>query len=142
MPATSRSGDCFCRRSASGARGLALEIDDHEVVLRDQHLAEVVVAVAAGLQRRRRPAAPSVVDAREQALALREQRLRLVARAARAACRDAARSSVERAAASSRARAFHAATSAAVSGSGSNAGSPELGASARCSSAVRMAERR
>ena len=59
-------------------RRLALEIDDPEIVLRDQHLRQMVVAVNADLHRvaglRR-----VVVDAREQLLLLSEQRLRLLA---------------------------------------------------------------
>ena len=41
MPATSRSGERLSRRSVSGARRLALEVDDDEVVAGPQHLAEV-----------------------------------------------------------------------------------------------------
>ena len=46
------------RRSSVGPRRLALEIDDHHVVLGDQHLPEVVIAVDARLDRSgRRPRA-------------------------------------------------------------------------------------
>ena len=41
MPATSRSGDCLMRRSLTGPRRLALEVDDHEVASGVEHLAEV-----------------------------------------------------------------------------------------------------
>ena len=49
MPATSLSGDDLARRSAERARRLALEVEDVEVILRDQYLAEVIVAVDPGL---------------------------------------------------------------------------------------------
>src|SRR6478672_9030070 len=48
-------------------RRLALEVDDQEVVVRDEHLTEVVVAVVARLQRlflRRRAAVDEGEDAR------------------------------------------------------------------------------
>ena len=51
MPATSRSGEPFCRRSASGRSGSPSKSMIVEVVLDDQHLAEMVVAVEARLQR-------------------------------------------------------------------------------------------
>src|SRR5581483_3336950 len=56
-------------------RRLALEVDDQKIVVRDEHLPEVVVAVMARLQRLllRRGAA---VDEREDARALRRDRLR------------------------------------------------------------------
>ena len=125
MPATSRSGDAS-PALLERPRGLAFEVDDQEVVLRDQHLAEVVVAVAADLQRR---AARQLrrVDAREHALALR--------RAAPAPRRAPARGRLSRRCSSSssvRSRFLPARAAstprrpAAVTGSGSNAGSPEL----------------
>ncbi len=45
MPATSRSGEAFRRRSSTEPPGLALEVDDHEVADRRQHLAQMIVAV-------------------------------------------------------------------------------------------------
>src|SRR5205085_7449736 len=69
------AGDIAQRRVLAAAlgewpRGLALEVDDQEVVVRNEHLAEVVVAVMARLHRlflRCRTA----VDEREDARALR-----------------------------------------------------------------------
>ena len=49
MPATSVSGEPLARRSSSGRERLALEVEDHDVALGDQHLAQAVVAVEARL---------------------------------------------------------------------------------------------
>ena len=70
MPATSRSGEVFSRRSASVALRLALEVDDHHVVLGDQHLAEMVVAVDAGLEAGRRRCRAALRGARTSRRAL------------------------------------------------------------------------
>ena len=59
MPATSRSGEVFSRRSARFAPRLALEVDDHHVVPGDQDLAEVVVAVDARAKAGRRRSSAS-----------------------------------------------------------------------------------
>ena len=50
MPATSRSAGALLAPLGEVALRLALEVDDHHVVLRDQHLAEMVVAVDARLE--------------------------------------------------------------------------------------------
>ena len=55
MPAASRSGQRLMRRVDERARRLALEVDDHEVGAAPQHLAQVVVAVDAGPERRDLP---------------------------------------------------------------------------------------
>ena len=47
MLATSTSGDALRRRSSKRARRVALEVDDDDVLLRPQHLREVVVAMDA-----------------------------------------------------------------------------------------------
>ena len=64
MLATSRSGERFWRRSGSGARRLALEVDDHPAARRVQGLAEVVVAVGPD-----HAAADAELGARGEALA-------------------------------------------------------------------------
>ena len=52
------NGELLARRSSSGRDRLALEVEDHDVALGDDHLAQMVVAVQAGLDQAR-PAAPS-----------------------------------------------------------------------------------
>ena len=47
MPATSRSGEHFWRRSSKRPRRLSLEVEDDDVGFGNEHLAEVMVAVAA-----------------------------------------------------------------------------------------------
>ena len=41
MPATSRRPELFCAALREAALRLALEVDEHHVVLRDQNLAEM-----------------------------------------------------------------------------------------------------
>ena len=113
---------------------LAFEVDDDEVVLRQQHLAEVIVAVEAGLRRRAR-VARAAGDAPSSRRAFREHAAAPRRAPRRQAC--AARKRVERARGFVSARARPAATSSGRTGSGSKAGSPVRVASARCSSAVR-----
>ena len=50
QPATSRAGGALRRRSSRCAGRLALEVDDEDVVLDDQHLAEMEIAVQPDLQ--------------------------------------------------------------------------------------------
>ena len=50
MPATSRNGERFSRRMGERLGRLALEVDDDKrPIVAFEHLAEVVVAVMAGL---------------------------------------------------------------------------------------------
>jgi hypothetical protein len=121
------------------ARGLAFEVDDDEVVVRHQHLAQVVVAVEAALQRRAASAlaheAP-LGDVGLQRIGGGQQPCwrRPAPAAARRCARAAAPAWRWR-------RWWHArgsrSTSVAASGSGSKAAAPVRVASARCSSAVR-----
>ncbi len=66
MPATSRSGDALRAALGQRPRRLALEVEDDDVAFGDEHLAEVVVAVAADALAAALRAPSSVVELVQQ----------------------------------------------------------------------------
>ena len=137
MPATSRSGERLSRRSDERPGRLALEVDDDEVVAGVEHLAEVVVAVAAdaGLVELRVEHPAERLE--DLVLALGDRRE--LGRSRRA---PAARASASTRRASVRSDWYIDRWCSAENGSGAKAGSSGAAASARCSSAVRSPSRR
>ncbi len=137
------AGDVAQRTRACAAllertRGLALEIDDQEVVAREQDLPEVEVAVVARLQQRAFRSR-TALDARDQALAQASNAASdACASSGNFAARSGRKSSVCVAA---RRRWRPVPATRPAPGSSPNAGSPLGSASARCSSADSRAER-
>ena len=74
MPATSRSGRALAPPLVGRSRRLALEVDDHHIVLHDQHLAEVVVAVDARLDGPERGSTSASIARQARVTAPAEQR--------------------------------------------------------------------
>ena len=128
----------LARRSAKRARRLALEVDDHQVILDDEHLAKVVVAVNARLGARRgQSARAGPALGRSCRTRIRSSSTHWACAGRRAPCRRARAEPRKASSASARVCATHRLMSSAVMGSGAKAGSTVGVASAMCRSAVR-----